>query len=138
MSKLKSIQGVGLSILSGMILTVPAFAADPTQSDITGTNIWNSTAPIFGTQRNIDPEILNTARRLSTDLEEAYTACAASAEAVADVPRRFARGAKPEEICDSVECQRLSQLIQETNKFLSGLDSVQAERLRASGAFQVW
>lgn len=139
MTKIKSIGVISLSIIGSAMITAPANAIPFTQSDTTGTNIWNNTAPIFGTDRKINPEILSTARRLSKDLDDAYTACRASAESVTNLPRRFARGSgNPAEVCDSAECQRLNQLIEETQTFLSGLERSQAERLRASGAFQIW
>ncbi|MBD1925832.1 hypothetical protein H6F74_05975 [Trichocoleus sp. FACHB-90] len=122
-----------------LLQSFPVNANPPNQSDNTGTNIWNNTAPRFGSGSKLDPEIINTARRLSKDLDDAYAACVASAEAFAKLPRRFARGAAISPVdCNTPECQRLNSLLEETKRFISSLDSLEAERLRASGALEIW
>lgn len=119
--------------------TAPAIAVPPNQSDNTGTNIWNNVVPIFRGGGKLSPEIINTAKRLSKDLDDAYAACEASKAAAANAPRRFARGAdNSQEPCISAECQRLNSLVEETKTFLSSLDSSQLQLLRASRVLRIW
>lgn len=139
MGKMKSFWVVGIFVVGGAMIAAPAQAMPPNQSDNTGTNIWNNTAPVFRGGGKLDPAIISTARRLSKDLDDAYSACAASKAAAANAPRRFARGAdNPQVPCISGECQRLNSLVEETKTFLNSLDSSQVQLLRASRVLKIW
>lgn len=139
MQTMKRIWIIGISLIGGAIITTPASAQIPNQSDITGTNIWNSTVPRLGSGSRLDPEIIKTAQRISKDIDDAYTACAASAQAAAKLPRRFALNPDTlKEVCNSPECQNLTRLVEEAKTFVNSLDSIQTQNLKASGSFQIW
>jgi hypothetical protein len=137
-SQLKKFWLFPLACSAFMVSMAPASALPPNQSDITGTNVWNNTAPIFAPGQPLNPELISTARRFSQDLNDAYAACTASANAAANAPRRFARGAEnPNAVCNSPECQRLNLLINDAKTFLNGLDSSQLQQLKASNV-RIW
>jgi hypothetical protein len=118
------------AIIGSGLIALPA-KADLTQSDITGTNIWNNTAPIFKNEGKINPELVNNARRLSQELDKASKRCCNASGPVE--PRRFARGpGNPNQECVNVDCQQLSSVIQESNTFLNEVNRYQSELQRAS------
>lgn len=123
---------IGTSLVSSGLLTDPANAGNPAagnQSDITGTNIWNNTAPIFRGDGKLKPEILDQAERLDQQLEEASETCCNAA--VPTGPRRFAR--RPSnQVCETPNCERLSNLVEETKDFLSDVNRMQTEQRTAS------
>ncbi|HEY9796254.1 MAG TPA: hypothetical protein V6D30_11495 [Leptolyngbyaceae cyanobacterium] len=122
---------IGTSLVSSGLSTLPASAVPPNQSDITGTNIWNNTAPIFENGGELSPEILNNARRLSQELEDASAGCCNASAPVE--PRRFARRpGNPNEVCLSPDCQRLDSLVEETRVFLDDVNRSQAQQVRAN------
>lgn len=122
---------IGTSLVSSGLLTLPANAQPPNQSDITGTNIWNNTAPIFESEGKLKPEILNNARRLSQELDNASDSCCNAPPPVG--PRRFARGpADPNEVCISPGCQQLNSVVSETKEFLNEVNRSQAEQGKVS------
>ena len=87
---------VGVSIIAMGLSTTPA-QADSSYSDITGTNIWNNTAPIFDTDERLDPALIERVQQLNAESEQAFQACnAAITQAEQNVPttRRFARQSK--------------------------------------------
>ncbi|MCP2731295.1 hypothetical protein [Limnofasciculus baicalensis] len=103
---------IGLSIVGSGAIANPGNALPPNQSDITGTNVWNNTSPIFEEGGEIDPEILAKARSLDRGLKEAASRCP---EAFGQTgPRRFARepgNANP-------NCMELKRLVEESRVFL--------------------
>lgn len=135
-----------LSLASGAMLMRPATAQQnqsditgPNQSDITGPNVFDRTGPnVFDGNRRLDPEVIDRARQISQDLDDAYAACTASRANATTGPRRFARGLAPGGECNSPECQRLNTLIQQARSFLSSLDPVQAELLRSNPQYRLW
>ncbi len=132
---------VTLIIFSGAIVaTAPISAQTPgAQSDIQGGNVWNNTAPQFGTETGLDPAIIDTARQISQQLDDAYAACTASLSAASTGPRRFALGpADNDEACISPECQSLERLLQEARTFLSSLDPEQAEVIQFNPNYRIW
>jgi hypothetical protein len=109
------------------------------QSDVTGTNTWNSTTPIFEIESQLDPETLAKARELSQALNDAYSACVGSVESAANLPRRFSRN--PENrarVCISSECATYNRLLEETRTFLSQIDIPEEERIRAIQNLRTW
>ena len=115
------------AVLSSGLLAIPATAGNPAagnQSDITGTNIWNSVAPIFKMDGRLSPEILSNARRLAQELDEVSARC--SNASVPMGPRRFAR--RPGQVALSPDCQRLNQLVEETRTFLAEVRNSQAQQ----------
>lgn len=117
-----------LVIGSGFIST-SANAQPPNQSDITGTNIWNNTAPIFDQDGKLDPAILENARRLDQALEESTDACCNQVKPVE--PRRFSRqpgSANP--ACG--DCLELNSLVQETEIFLDEVKQIQTEQVNVN------
>lgn len=119
---------------SGLI-ALPA-KADLTQSDITGTNIWNNTAPIFKNDGKINPEITNNARRLSQELDKASKSCCDASTPVG--PRRFSRGpGNPNQDCVNSDCQQLSSVVQESNTFLNEVNRYQTE-LKKTSSNRTW
>lgn len=126
---------VGTSLVGSALSALSANAAPAlNQSDITGTNIWNGTAPIFENEGRLDGDIINNARRLSRNLEDASNRCA---NAKPTGPRRFARGPAPSEVCISPECEQLNGLVQETRGFLTDVNR-QVQEVRASRSSQLW
>lgn len=122
---------IGTSLVSSGLSILPAHAVPPNQSDITGTNVWNNTAPIFENGSELSPEILNNARRLSQELEDASASCCNASAPVE--PRRFARRpGNTNEACSSPDCQRLDNLVEETKVFLDDVNRSQAQQVRAN------
>jgi hypothetical protein len=119
---------MGTALVGSGLLAVPANAVPPNQSDITGTNIWNSVAPIFKMNGKLDPEILSTARRLARELDEVSARCGNASAPMG--PRRFAR--RPGQIALSSDCQRLDRLVMETRAFLDEVKRSQAQQRSAS------
>lgn len=121
---------IGTSLVSWGLLALPA-KADLTQSDITGTNIWNNTAPIFKNEGKLNPEVVNNARRLSQELDKASKSCCDDSTPVG--PRRFSRGpGNPNQECVNSDCQQLSSVVQESNTFLNEVNRYQTELQRTS------
>ncbi len=106
-------------------LARPVAANPPNQSDITGTNVFNSVAPDFFDEYGdrLDPATIAEAERLSTQLSRAYTACLESAEVARTLPRRFARGSSRPTNCSSPQCRQFESLLQETRQFLAGIEA---------------
>jgi hypothetical protein len=127
---------LGLAIASSLVgsglMALPASAQQaPNQSDITGTNIWNNTAPIFRNDGKLSPEILGNADRLSEKLGDAGNRCCNAPPPTG--PRRFARGsADPNEVCISPDCQQLNSVVEETKAFLGDVNRLEAAQQRTS------
>ncbi len=127
---------LGLAIASSLVgsglMALPASAQQaPNQSDITGTNIWNNTAPIFRNDGKLSPEILSNADRLSEKLGDAGNRCCNAPAPTG--PRRFARGsADPNEVCISPDCQQLNSVVEETKAFLGDVNRLEAAQQRTS------
>lgn len=122
---------IGTSLVSSGLFVVPA-NAEPNLSDITGTNIWNNTAPIFRGNGKLDPEIVNEARRLSQELDDAAARCCNTAAAPV-LPRRFARQpGNGNQNCNNSNCDQLSSAVSETKDFLDDVNRVQTEQVRAN------
>ena len=116
-----------------------ALANPPQQSDSTGTNSWNNTAPIFEIESQLDPQTLIQAQDLYQALQEAYSACVASVERADNLPRRFSRRPRDNsDICISPECSQYNRLMEETRLFLSRLDIPEEERLKALQNLRTW
>ncbi|MBZ8182007.1 MAG: hypothetical protein SAL07_22005 [Oscillatoria sp. PMC 1051.18] len=117
MEKIKRLSWVlGLSMVA-VSLTVSPAKADGSYSDITGTNIWNNTAPIFeGSEGGIDPDLVARVERLNEESAAAFQACNAAIAQVEQQlppsgPRRFARQPQPGQSPGvPVACQRLNEL----------------------------
>jgi hypothetical protein len=129
---------VGLSMLIGTFSAIPA-QAESSYSDITGTNIWNNTAPIFDSKSRIDPDLISNINRVNRDAEAAYNACnAAIDQAAQNAPttRRYARRPLTATVEVPVACRQLEQLRAEAENLRSRVDEVQ--RTRSSTAFGTW
>ncbi len=127
---------IGTSLVGSGLIPLPAKAIPPNQSDITGGNIWNNTAPIFQNGSQLSPEIINNARRLDRELTSVSERCLNAAAPTG--PRRFARGsANPNEVCISPDCQNLNSLVEETKVFLSEVNRSLVEQRRGSSN-RIW
>ncbi|HEY9638766.1 MAG TPA: hypothetical protein V6D14_35610 [Coleofasciculaceae cyanobacterium] len=129
---------VGLSIVVGALSAAPA-RADKSFSDITGTNIWNNTAPIFDTDTKLDPKLIENITRVNRDSESAFNACnAAVAQAEQNVPtsRRFARQPSTQTAEVPTACRQLEQLRTEAENLRRTAQEV--ERSRGNSAFLTW
>lgn len=139
MHTIKSIAWVaGLSIVTAGLIAAPA-SADRSYSDITGTNIWNNTAPIFETDTELDPDLIDRVTRVNRDSEQAFDACnAAIAQAEQNVPRerRFARRPATETAGLPVACRQLEELRTEAENLRVTLEEV--DRSRSNPAFLTW
>jgi hypothetical protein len=113
-------QTLGLSIGLVLSLALPAWANPPNQSDITGTNVFNSIAPEFESY-GFDAATLAQARSLSEALNTAYGACVASVDAARGLPRRFALGPASNAPCITAACEDYERWLAETRAFLSQL-----------------
>ncbi len=121
---------ISTSLVSSGLLAVPV-SAQQNRSDITGTNIWNNTAPIFENDGKLDPEIINNARRLSQELEEASGRCCNVSAPVG--PRRFARSpGNPNQAQACPTCEQLNSVVQETKVFLDDVNRTQAQQVSAN------
>lgn len=129
---------VGLSLVAGALTAAPA-KAGPSYSDITGTNIWNNTAPIFNRGGKIDPNLIESVTRVNRESQVAFDACnAAIAQAEQNTPttRRYARRPSSDSAAVPAECRRLEQLRAEAETLRGRLQEV--ERSRSSSAFLTW
>lgn len=146
MQKLKTVKSLRLALISSLCLgTVATFAApakaDGSFPDISGTNVWNSTAPIFdrgGTR--IDPQLVERARRLNEEADQAYKACDAAVLAAQQGgtrgPRQFLRNPENAEAEFPTACQRLNELRQEAVSLRSQLDA--AAKSGGNPGFRTW
>lgn len=129
---------IAITIVMGAITVAPAIAIPPNQSDTSGTNIFDNSTPYIPGGVGIDPKILETAKRFSKEIDDAYAACAASNAAVRG-PRRFARGpVNPKEVCLTAECARLNRLVEEAKIFLNGLDLDSAALIKLNPRYRIW
>jgi hypothetical protein len=139
MHAIKSIRWViGLSMLVGALSAVPA-RAESSYSDITGTNIWNNTAPFFDSKSRIDPDLISNITRVNREAEAAYNACTAAidqAGQVAPTTRRYARRPSTETAEVPVACRQLEQLRGEAENLRNTVEEV--GRARSSTAFGTW
>ncbi len=129
---------VSLSVIAIGITTTPV-KADSSYSDITGTNIWNNTAPGFETDGKLDPALLERVQQLNAESEQAFQACnAAIAQAEQNVPptRRFARQPNTETVAVPIACQQLEELRTEAESLRVTLE--EAARSRSNPEFFTW
>lgn len=112
---------ISLSWVGSGLIAAPGKAQPPNQSDITGTNIWHNTAPIFDQEGKLNPDILNQARSLDQALEQTADQCYNSVESAS--PRRFARNPRnSDQACSNPNCVELNRLVQESQAFLDDLE----------------
>lgn len=143
MQKLKSLR---LTLISSLCLgAVVTFAtpanADGSFPDISGTNVWNSTAPIFNRGGGgIDPQLVERARRLNQEADQAFKACDAAVLAAQQGgtrgPRQFLRNPENTEAEFPVACQRLNELRQEAVNLRGQLEA--AGRSGGTAEFRTW
>ncbi|HEY9807255.1 MAG TPA: hypothetical protein V6D04_11845 [Candidatus Obscuribacterales bacterium] len=126
---------VGVALVGGGLWAGSAQAQVNNQSDTSGTNVFNNTAPRFPSRPGINPDTLATANRLSQELTEARNAYNTIEQEATRVPRRFARGPGGE--CVNPALSRLNEAIKASQDFLSGLDSTQLEQLRSAN-LKIW
>lgn len=135
----RSVPIVPLSMIIAGILTAMPAQADPSYSDITGTNIWNNTAPIFDTDGGLDPVLLKRVEQLNQESANAFQACnAAIAQLEQNVPevRRYARQPNTQTLAVPVACQQLEELRQESETLQVTLQD--AARSRSNPALLAW
>ena len=83
MMKIATTIGVllGVSLVSGLAIAPEATAGpgprgdNRSYSNITGTNIWNSTAPIIDDSFEIDPDLVAKVKQLNADGAAKYQEC---------------------------------------------------------------
>jgi hypothetical protein len=133
---------VGLSIVAGG-LTAPSARAESSFSDITGTNIWNNTAPIFDGATPLDPKLIENITRVNRESQAAFNACnAAIAQAEQNRPsgpRQFLRDPQPPSNLTAqvpTACRQLEQLKTEADNLRRTVQEV--ERTRGNSAFATW
>lgn len=132
--------GTGSAWLS--VASIVGFAAPSmaqlNQSDITGTNVFESYAPDFFEFEGLDPALAERAEELSQELDQANQACIDSQATAANLPRRFARGAsRASGVCVSPACQRLNQLMDEARSLIAQVEA-QREEINRSGEGRPW
>ncbi|MBW4488042.1 MAG: hypothetical protein KME12_09650 [Trichocoleus desertorum ATA4-8-CV12] len=126
---------VGVALVGGSCFAGSAHAQINNQSDTSGTNVFNNTAPRFPTP-GLSPDTLATATRLSQELTNARNAYTTTEQEATRVPRRFARG--PGGDCVNPALSRLNEAIRASEEFLSGLSSAQVEQLRRTSNLKIW
>lgn len=113
MGKIQFVLVVPISAMVASILTAMPARADRSYSDITGTNIWNNTAPLFETNGGLDPALLERVQQLNQESADAFQTCNAAIaqleQNAADV-RRYAREPDTQMLPVPVACQQLEQL----------------------------
>ncbi|HEY9851820.1 MAG TPA: hypothetical protein V6D28_20275 [Leptolyngbyaceae cyanobacterium] len=139
MTKIKSLAWVlGLSMVAATFSATPAKADH--YPDITGTNIWNNTAPQFGRRGGrIDPQLVERVRRFNQESQEAYNACLAAVEAAERAPsgpRQFLRNPQNVSAEYPAACQRLNALRNERNTLASELE--RAGGVGSNPAYKAW
>ncbi len=138
MQIIKSVSWVaGLSVVVGGLIASPVRAQS--FSDITGTNIWNNTAPIFETDGEFDPALIARISRFNEESERAYRDCnAAIDQAEQNVPttRRFARQPSAQGAATPVACQQLETLRAEADSLRTAIQ--QAEQAISRPEFLTW
>jgi hypothetical protein len=114
------ILGLSLLMVGGVAIAQPSRANPPNQSDITGTNVFNSVAPRFFDEwgGRLDPAILDEARQRSSQLEDAYNACVQSIDEVEGGARRFSVRPGSSSDATTAACDRYNQRLSETRRFL--------------------
>lgn len=135
------IMAAGLSLVTAVLGATQANANS--YSDITGTNIWNNTAPIFDTNSKLDPNLLESITRINRDSETALRACN---EAISQIEqnrrpsiRQFLRDSSnvsvpaPE---TPTACRQLEQLRTQADSLRRTVQD--AERARGNSAFGTW
>lgn len=135
------VMAAGLSLITAVLGATQANANS--YSDITGTNIWNNTAPIFDTDSKLDPNLIESITRVNRDSETALRACN---EAIAQIEqnrrpsiRQFLRdssnvtAATPE---TPTACRQLEQLRTQADSLRRTVQDV--ERTRGNSAFGTW
>lgn len=128
---------VGLSLVAGAISAVPASA--DSYSDITGTNIWNNTAPIFETDTELPDGLIANITRVNQESEQAFEACnnaIAQAEQTTPTIRRYARQPSGETAAVPAACQQLESLRAEAENLRRTVEEV--ERSRSNPALLTW
>jgi hypothetical protein len=128
---------VGLSLVAGAISAAPASA--DSYSDITGTNIWNNTAPIFETDTELPDGLIANITRVNRESEQAFDACNnAIAQAEQNTPtiRRYARQPGTETAALPAACRQLEALRAEADNLRRTVEDV--ERSRSNPALLTW
>jgi hypothetical protein len=139
MKVIKSIVwAVSLSVVAGGLMATSAQAkpasANSSFSDITGTNIWNNTAPIFEGGGKLDPKLLEDISRVNRDSEAAFNACnAALAQIEQNAPttRRYARQPSNQTAEVPAACRQLEQLRAEAETLRSTVEQAKNNISRA-------
>ena len=126
--------------LGTLVIAAPA-KADGSFPDISGTNVWNSTAPIFHRGgRGVDPQLIERVRRLNSEADQAYKECDARVLAAQQGgsrgPRQFLRNPQNADAEFPAACQRLNELRQEAVSLRSQLE--EAGRSGGNAAFRTW
>lgn len=118
---------IGLSLITSGLGMNYARADFGLQVDFSGTNVWNSPASTLVEQGSqISPEMIETARQLSQELENAYIEC--------DDARNEDLGARKKER----SCWRLVRVREEVNELLSRIERNREERLRRDRSLRIW
>lgn len=119
----------------GICTATSVGAQPPNQSDTSGTNVFNNTAPRFRTPAGLDPELVNRASQISQELTDAQNAYNAAEQAAAQTVRRYA--VRPTEPCVNPVLDRLNRAVEQARTFLAGLDQNQLDQLKATG-LKIW
>lgn len=137
MSRLSWILGTAsIALLSEISMAAPAIAQTPNQSDTSGINVFNNTAPRFAPSPGLNADVISTASRISQELTAAQNAYNAAEQAAGQSVRRFARRQTPE--CVNPALGRLNQAVSEARAFVEQLDDDQLARLRATPGLKIW
>lgn len=127
---------VSLSLAAGCIGVAPATANS--YSDITGTNIWNNTAPGGKAGVQLPPGLLDRISQINQQSEQAFQACDAAITQAEQIPttRRFARRPSTQTAQVPAACQRLEALRTEADSLRQTVQEL--ERSGGTTAFQAW
>ena len=125
---------VSLSIVAGGLVVQPA-SADRSYSDITGTNIWNNNAPIFGTGNRLDPALVERVTQLNQLSADALQECNATLSQLEQIPsaRRYTRQPQtPPPVPES--CVRVEEIRTEVENVRATLQQADV----SNAGFRTW
>ncbi len=114
---------VSSAVVGGVMLASPGMA-QLNQSDVTGTNVFESPALDFFDIEGLDPALADRAAELSQEILDANQTCLDDRAAIASGPRRFALNPPDSPNANTIpSCQRVRQLLDEARSLIAEAES---------------
>lgn len=140
MSRMPQMLGIaGIAIVGCVSVSCPVYAQATNQSDTSGTNVFNSSAPQFPSSSPVSPAVVNAAAQTSQSLADAKRAFDAAERAASLVTRQFSAGAA-DPTCQNPVSNQLNQSVDAARAFL---ERVSGQPVPAGGGaggagFKIW